>query len=268
MVLEERKLRFRFAQNLIKTAGALALDYFNNRETLQIEHKGLQDVVSIADQAVEQLIRDDIRAAFANDGFLGEENAEADIAQFEQKSTHVIWVVDPIDGTALFLNGIPSWCVSIALIVDGEIELGLIYDPCNDELFSAQRGQGALLNGKAIHITAAKSVAQGMTGVGFSHRVAPSTVINFLEPLLNDGGMYVRSGSGALSLAYVAAGRLIGYYEPHINAWDCLAGILLVEEAGGTVNNFLENDGLAKGNAILCGSQPVYSHLQQYLPTK
>ncbi len=260
----ERQARFDFAKSLILKAGSLAHDYFERREALTIEHKGLQDVVSIADKAVEQLIRDELATAFSKDGFLGEEDAERDIANFSANATSHIWVVDPIDGTALFLNGIPSWCISIALLVDGEIQLGLIYDPCNNELFAAQKGLGALLNDKPISIADAQSVKDGMIGVGFSHRVKPNTCLHFLEHLLNDGGMYVRSGSGALSLAYVAAGRLIGYYEPHINAWDCLAGILLIEEAGGWVDDFLSGNGLAQGNPILCGAKPLKPVMSDY----
>ena len=260
----ESQARFDFAKTLILKAGTIAHDYFENREALTIEHKGLQDVVSIADKAVEQLIRDELASAFSEDGFLGEEDAERDIANFNANATSHVWVVDPIDGTALFLNGIPSWCISIALLVDDKIELGLIYDPCNKELFCAQRGLGATLNDKPINIADAQSVKDGMIGVGFSHRVKPQTCLHFLDKLLHDGGMYVRSGSGALSLAYVAAGRLIAYYEPHINSWDCLAGILLIEEAGGWVNDFLSNNGLAQGNPILCGAKPLQQVISGY----
>jgi len=252
------------AKELIIKAGELAHDYFLSREALLVEHKGPQDVVSIADRAVEQLIRDTLSAAFSEDGFLGEEEAERDIANFRAKASHSLWVVDPIDGTALFLNGIPSWCVSIALLVDNQIQLGLIYDPCNKELFCAQRGHGALLNDKSIAVSTATSVSQGMIGVGFSHRVEPHSCLYFLDKLLHQGGIYVRSGSGALTLAYVAAGRLIGYYEPHINAWDCLAGILLIEEAGGWVDDFLKGDGLIKGNPILCGTKALQQSLESY----
>ena len=264
MQSRELQARFDFAKTLILKAGSVAHDYFENREALTIEHKGLQDVVSIADKAVEQLIRDELASAFNQDGFLGEEDAERDIANFSANATSHVWVVDPIDGTALFLNGIPSWCISIALLVDDKIELGLIYDPCNNELFCAQRGLGATLNDKPINIADAQSVTDGMIGVGFSHRVKPQTCLHFLDKLLHDGGMYVRSGSGALSLAYVAAGRLIGYYEPHINSWDCLAGILLIEEAGGWVNDFLSNNGLAQGNPILCGAKPLRQTISDY----
>ncbi|MGB1238802.1 MAG: inositol monophosphatase family protein [Pseudomonadales bacterium] len=260
----ETQARLAFARTLIEEAGRVAHDYFERREELVVEHKGLQDVVSIADQAVELLVREKIASAFPEDGFLGEEDAARDIANFKANATERIWVVDPIDGTALFLNGIPSWCISIALLVQGEIELGLIYDPCSRELFCAQRGAGATLNDKAISVANVQQITEGMTGVGFSHRVKPETCLHFLDKLLHQGGMYVRSGSGALSLAYVAAGRLIAYYEPHINAWDCLAGILLIEEAGGWVNDFLADEGLAEGNPILCGAKPLQQALQSY----
>lgn len=264
MLAHDLEARFYFAKALILKAGTLAHDYFERREALTVEHKGLQDVVSIADTAVELLIRQELAGAFSQDSFLGEEDAARDIANFKASASECIWVVDPIDGTALFLNGIPSWCISIALLVEGQIAIGLIYDPCNHELFCAQRGLGARLNGKPIKVSPATNVSDGMTGVGFSHRVKPELCLHFLSKLLNDGGMYVRSGSGALTLAYVAAGRLIGYYEPHINAWDCLAGILLIEEAGGWVDDFLANEGLATGNPILCGAKGLQQTLSSY----
>ena len=257
--------RFAQAQHIINAAGELAHEFFINRAELTVEHKGLQDVVSIADKAVEQLIRDQLNQHFPEDGFLGEENAVQDIADFKQHATRFIWVVDPIDGTALFLNGIPCWCVSIALLVDNQIVMGLIYDPCNKELFCAQQGAGAYVNNQRISVATASSVTEGMVGVGFSHRVGKEQVIPFLDRLLEAGGIYVRNGSGALSLAYVAAGRLIGYYEPHINSWDCLAGILLITEAGGRVNDFLADDGLAQGNLILCATQGIAVKLESML---
>ena len=237
------------AESAARNAGELLRKNFH--QDLEVDAKEAYDIKLALDRESQELITEEILAAFPDHMILGEEGNAGD------KDSEFHWVVDPIDGTALFLNGIPSWCISIALLVDGEIQLGLIYDPCNNELFAAQKGLGALLNDKPISIADAQSVKDGMIGVGFSHRVKPNTCLHFLEHLLNDGGMYVRSGSGALSLAYVAAGRLIGYYEPHINAWDCLAGILLIEEAGGWVDDFLSGNGLAQGNPILCGAKPL-----------
>jgi len=243
--------RFAAGQKIVREAGDLALKYFNARDQLVVEHKGLQDVVSRADREVEDLIRACIEAAFPGDGVLGEEQGMSAAADPKDG----LWVADPIDGTACFLVGLPSWCISLAYIVDRTIEIGLIYVPCNDELFVSQRGQGATLNGAPLVISPATSLRDGAMGVGFSHRSPKERSLSVIEPLLADGGMYYNNNSGALMLAYVAAGRLIGYYEPHINAWDCLAGIALIQEAGGWANDFLAGDGLAKGNPLL-GTAP------------
>ncbi|MDJ0942834.1 MAG: inositol monophosphatase [Kiloniellales bacterium] len=239
--------RFAFAQDLAREAGALARRRFAGREALKIESKGLQDWVSEADREVEAMIRARIAAAFPQDGFLGEESGAAVAAEGEAGPT---WVVDPIDGTACFLAGIPTWCVSIALVSQGEIELGVVYDPNAEELFAARRGQGVRLNGAPLPPPTASRFADGLFGLGHSTRVPPEDLLGFMADLLQAGGMFVRNGSGALMLAYVAAGRLVGYFEPHMNAWDTLAGFALVREAGGWTNDYLTGDALQSGNPV------------------
>ena len=158
--------------------------------------------------------------------------------------------MDPIDGTACFVNGIPAWCVSIALVVGSEIEIGVIYDPNTGELFAARRGHGATVNGLTMQPSPAAAFAEGIVGMGHSTRRPASAVVQAIARLLAEGGMFQCNGSGALMIAYVAAGRLIGYYEAHINAWDCLAGLAMVREVGGWTNDFLAGDGLARGNPV------------------
>lgn len=250
--------RYEFAQNLAREAGSLAYDYYRRRGELAIESKGLQDVVSIADQDVEALIRRRLVEAFPEDAFLGEESGVS--GSF--KEGQPIWVVDPIDGTSCFLNGMPSWCVSIALVRDGVTELGVIYDPNIDELYAAQHGGGTFLNGARQPALAANAFSDGSLGTGFSHRSPPGDIGPFLQALLDEGGLFFRNGSGALMLAYVAVGRLIGYYEPHINSWDCLAGLLLVREAGGWTCDFLADDGLLRGNSCTAAAPDLAPKLQ------
>jgi len=246
LVDQQIRQRFALAETVIKAAGDKALNFFNQREQLVIETKAdPQDVVSIADKEVEILIRQGISAHYPDDGFLGEEQGVT------QGENDYLWVIDPIDGTACFVNGMPPWCISIALMKGDKIAAGLIYDPNADELFTAIAGEGTQLNGSQITALEVTSVTEGVMGVGTSHRVPQQGFIGFMQRLLESGGMFVRNGSGALMLAYVAAGRLIGYYEPHINAWDCLAGLILVKEAGGWTNPFLADDGLTTGNPIL-----------------
>ena len=244
--------RIKAAQAIILEAGQIALEYFENRQQLQIETKSdLQDVVSAADREVEAYIREGICIEFPEDGFLGEESG------LEPGVNDWLWVTDPIDGTSCFLAGIPTWCLSIALLYQGLPVAGLVLDPNADELFSACHGRGAFVNDQPIFCHKATALEQGLMGAGTSHSQAPGVCTDFLQKLLNKGGMFIRNGSGALMICYVAAGRLIGYYEPHINSWDCLAGLVLVREAGGWTNNFLQGEGLLKGNPILAAAPGV-----------
>ncbi len=243
--------RFEFAQAVARDAGGTALNYFSTRQDLVVESKGLHDRVTVADRAVEQEIREALAARFPEDGFLGEE-ATAARASVPQGSD--IWVVDPIDGTDCFVFGMPSWCVSIACVRDGVVQLGAIFDPVHDELFAAARGHGAFLNGQALRLTELDSVNTGLVGIGHSTRIAPATSLAAMTRLVESGGMYHRCGSGALSLAWIASGRLVGYYEAHMNAWDCLAGLVLIEEAGGWTNGFPVRDGLLTGGEVIAAA--------------
>jgi len=245
--------RLRAAKDIASEAGRTALAYFRNPDGLEVVAKGRQDFVSEADHAVEALIRARLQDLFPEDGFLGEESGAA----IDGKDAGGIWVVDPIDGTTNFINQVPVWCVSIAYVLQGRIEVGVIYDPNADELFAACRGHGAFCGETPMATSAADSLTQGTVGVGYSTRTSGATAVDSIRRLLDAGGIYQRNGSGALMLAYVGAGRLLGYLEAHINAWDCLAGILLVQEAGGWTNDFLANDGLLQGNPVIAAAPGV-----------
>ncbi len=158
--------------------------------------------------------------------------------------------MDPIDGTACFVKGISGWSISIAYYRDREVELGLVYDPLHGELFAGRRNHGVTLNGRPIRCGTDTDFTHGLTGISASHRVPPDPLGPILVRLLKAGGMFHRNGSCALSLAYVACGRLNAYYEAHINSWDSLAGYLLVREAGGWTNRFLSDDMLLHGGEI------------------
>lgn len=238
--------RFSAAQTIVREAGDLALGYFRDRRSLTVETKGAQDVVSDADRAVEAMIIDRIAARFPGDALLGEETG----GPRSWDGATPVWVVDPIDGTACFVSGIPVWCVSLALVAGGEIEIGVVYDPNAREFFAVRRGHGATLNGEPMRPSSATSFAEGTVGIGYSPRRAAAPVVEAIARLLAEGGMFQRNGSGALMLAYVAAGRLIGYYEAHINSWDCLAGLAMVREVDGWTNDFLAGDALIRGNAV------------------
>ncbi|MCV6604072.1 MAG: inositol monophosphatase, partial [Porticoccaceae bacterium] len=229
MSAETIEQRYAFAQQLAREAGALALGYFNDLASLTIQSKGVQDMATEADINTEKLIRQRLSEHYPQDGFFGEETG-ADLKTGTSQGT---WVVDPIDGTHPFVSGMALWCISIAYLENEQVLLGVIYDPNRDELFCARRGHGAFLNDRPMVPSNSQGLNDGLTGIGFSSRVPHQKTLQFLDRFLQQGGAYHRIGSGALSIAYVACGRLIGYVEQHMNAWDCLAGILLVEEAGG-----------------------------------
>ena len=261
MTSHERGLdtRFALARAIAQEAGNLAFDYFNRRETLVVETKrDLQDVVSIADRDVEKLIRDRVEALFPEDGFLGEE-----FGHTLGGSGHT-WVVDPIDGTAPFMSGMPNWCVSIAVLHAGEPVIGVIAAPCHNELYAAAAGKGAKLNGKVLTLDPSRTITNSMTGIGANSYVTPEAVADIVNRLLQAGGTFVRNGSGALMLAYVAAGRLVGYYEPYMHAWDCLAGYCLVTEAGGWCHPFpTEGEKLTRGAPVVAAGPGARADLER-----
>lgn len=237
--------RKRVAEQVARKAGALALDYFRRRDALVIETKRhVTDLVSEADREVETLIREALAEAFPEDAQLGEEHG------LSEGASGFTWVIDPIDGTAPYLSGLPGWCVSIGgLDADGPA-LGMIVAPVLDEVYVAARGQGATLNGAAISV-AGGDLRSGLLGVGANDRVPAERVGRMLADLMAAGSSWTRYGSGALMLAWVAAGRLVGYAEPRMNAWDCMAAYALILEAGGRVRPFPDGPGLVVPAPVL-----------------
>lgn len=247
--------RYEFAIGLGRRAGELGMTFFRSIESLTIESKGHQDLVSNADREVELFVRAEIEAAFPDDGIVGEEHApKAGTSGFR-------WVIDPIDGTANFVRGIPAWCVAIACVQGSDTVVGVIHEPSAGETFHGCRGGGAFLNGRPIRASSAADLTQGSVGTGFSNRVEARRIVPVIQALVAEGGVFFRNASGALMLAYVAAGRLLGYTEEHMNAWDCMAGMLLIEEAGGKV---LSPDGatmVEKGTMVIAGGAGVYDRI-------
>lgn len=251
--------RFALAQSVVREAGQRALKASRAPGGVDVEKKGRQDRVTEVDRAVQAFIAEAIAARFPADAFLGE---ESNASERPTGAEGPLWVVDPIDGTDCFVFGLPSWCISIAWMERGVTRLGVIYDPIHDELFAACEGDGATCNGTPLTISDAREPGDGLVGIGYSLRVRPEAALEPLARLMADGGMFHRCGSGALSIAWVAAGRLIGYYEPHINAWDCLAGLLLVKEAGGWTNDFLAGDGLSRGGPVVAAAPGMAGHMR------
>ncbi len=249
--------RFALGSRLVTEAGELAMSHFRQLGSLTIKSKGLQDVVSEADLNTEILIRDRIAAAFPEDAFLGEETGRTETVE----GARGIWVVDPIDGTQPFVSNMPNWCVSIAFVLDGRAELGFVCAPARDELFIGRRGQAATLNGRSIAVRKAARMTDGMIDLGYSTRVPTKDFLPLLSAVLDQGGMFLRNGSGALMLCDVACGRLIGYVEQHINSWDCLAALVVIEAAGGVVSDFLADEGMWRGHALAAGAPEIFPSL-------
>jgi len=241
------------AEAVARDAGRLACRYQSDLAALDVRLKGPQDVVTEADGAVERSIVAALHAAFPTDSFLGEESGGA----FGDRC----WVIDPIDGTANFARRLPAWCVSIAFVVAGRTAIGVIFDPVGDLLYSARRGAGASSNGASIQVSTTNDLARATVDVGYSSRVKISDFAVLVERLLALGVNVTQSGSAALALARVADGRLDGYFERHLYAWDALAGLLLVEEAGGRVNPFLDGDALTVGNETIAATRALYDAL-------
>jgi myo-inositol-1(or 4)-monophosphatase len=236
--------RFAFGSALVTEAGALAMGYFQRLGSLTIKSKGPQDMASEADLNTELLIRDRLAAAFPEDAFLGEETGRTEAVA----GARGIWVVDPIDGTQPFVSNMPNWCVSIAFVLDGRVELGFIAAPARGELFIARRSEGATLNGAPIRVRQAARMTDGLLGLGYSSRVPREAFLPLVSAVLEQGGMFFRNGSGALMLCDVACGRLIGYVEQHINSWDCLAALAMI-------------DGMWTGHALAAGAPEIFPSL-------
>lgn len=253
--------RFEAATLVARSAGRFALEYFGRAASLTVEHKGAQDLVSEADRETERHITTELLTAFRGDAFVGEEHGLT-----SGSIDSGTWVVDPIDGTQPFLLGLPTWCISIAYVLGDAVHIGVIYNPVTDEMYAAQRGHGATRNGSPIRVRDAHSLSDGVTGVGCSPRTKPDELAEIMRRLLSEGGLYQRTGSGAINLAYVAAGQHIGYVETYIHAWDCLAAVCLIEEAGGTVSPFLADYGVMGAGRLIAGAPEVYDALAALVP--
>lgn len=258
--MSELDARFALAKSVADEAAALALDFWRRRGELAIEAKAsAQDIVSEADRSVERLVRERVAAAFPDDGFLGEEyGAEAGASGYT-------WVIDPIDGTSPYLHGMPNWCVALAVARGAEPVLAVTAVPTHGETYAARLGGGATLNGAPLRIPADLTVRNAATGVGASHRTGADWIAATTGDLARMGGVFFRNGSGALMLAYVAAGRLAGYVEPHMHAWDCLGGLLMIREAGGRTAPFAESGDLGAGGMVIAAAPGAWDDIAPLL---
>jgi myo-inositol-1(or 4)-monophosphatase len=231
---------------VVRDAGEVAKKHFSSPSNVKL--KGKQDFITAADGELERLIIERLKARFPGDAFLGEEGG---VSGELTATSAAVWVIDPIDGTANFAYRIPHFCVSIALMSAGKLLLGAIAAPMYGELYRARAGRGAFLNDRPMRAADITDLRQAIIELGWSARRPVRAYTGLLERVLDAGATFMRAGSGALGLAYVAAGRTHGYCELHINSWDTLAGLLMVREAGGWTNDYLAGEALQRGNAVL-----------------
>ena len=247
--------RLATAERIVREAGRLARSHFARVGELQVERKGLQDYVSAADREVEALIRDRLGQAFPNEAFLGEETGG--------EIVDPIWVADPIDGTANFLRSIPLYGTSLAFVREGRTELGIIYLPQLDQMFTAIMNGPAQQDGRPIRVRNAKDLNEALVIIGYNPRRSKSAFFETLGQLLTSDCEFRRFGSATFSLCMVASGRTDAFWQDHLRPWDAIAGLLIVQRAGGRVNDFLADDGLRSGSPVLAASATVAEALSQ-----
>lgn len=218
-------------EEIARQAGALLMRFFERR--IGFEYKGDVDLVTEADRASEKLIVAAIQQRWPTHNIVGEEGTRTN------HTSEYRWYVDPLDGTTNFAHGFPVFCVSMALERNGELLAGVLYDPTRDEVFAAEKGSGATLNGKPIQVSKTPQISESILGTGFpSHKRHKNPNIHFYHQVTLRSHGVRRPGSAALDLANVASGRYDGFWEFNLNPWDTAAGVLIVQEAGGRVTRF------------------------------
>lgn len=240
-----------------KAARTLQRD-FGEVENLQVSVKGPGDFVSAADIRAENIIREELEKARPGYGFLMEESGE--VAGSDK--THR-WIVDPLDGTTNFLHGIPMFAISIALErttpIGNQIVAGVVYNPITDEMFVAEKGNGAFLNSRRLRVSARRDISQAVVATGIPHMGRPgqATFLRELATVMDEVAGVRRSGSAALDMAYVAAGRFDAYWETGIKPWDIAAGVVLVREAGGFVSDIDGGDNFFAKGSVIATNDPL-----------
>lgn len=260
--------RFEFAhlaEGIARQAGALLRTFYE--KGVATEYKGDVDLVTEADRSSEQLIREKLRSTFPSHGVYGEEGTR------DRMDSEYRWYVDPLDGTTNFAHGFPAFCVVLGLehrrpglsaTDDGEMVAGVIYDPLRNEMFTAERGMGAWLNGRKIHVSKTSALQESLTATGFpSRKRHENPNIHFYQQITLRSHGVRRAGSAALDMAYVACGRLDGFWEFNLNPWDTSAGFLLVEEAGGVVTHFDGGKFTLDSREVLATNGLIQSEIQR-----
>jgi myo-inositol-1(or 4)-monophosphatase len=251
-----------------RAGGNILLRHMNRLDAIDVVEKDRFDYASEVDRLAEAEIIKELKRANPDYAILGEEGGKLKGVRDGGRFT---WVIDPLDGTSNYLHGIPHWCVSIALVENGEPQHGVVFDPLRNELFTASKGSGTVLNEKRVRVSERRELSGAMLITGFPprERARAGSQLECVRELLRDAEDIRRTGSAALDLAYVAAGRADAYFEAGLKPWDIAAGVLLVREAGGKVTDFrgrttgpLDNRGLV-GRPLVAGNLKVCDELQK-----
>ncbi|TRW96780.1 inositol monophosphatase [Paracoccus sp. M683] len=248
-----------------RKAGRALVKDFREVENLQVSVKGAGDFVTRADREAERIIKEELRGARPNYGWLGEETGE----EAGEDPTRR-WIVDPLDGTTNFLHGLPHWAISIALEHKGEIVAAVIFDPAKDELFTAEKGGGAFMNDQRLRVSGRSRMIESIfaTGIPFGSRNTLPATLKDLARLMPVTSGVRRWGAASLDLAYVAAGRFDGFWERELSAWDIAAGILMVREAGGFAEGLRDGDDMLASGRIVAASAAIFEPFAKVVRTR
>jgi myo-inositol-1(or 4)-monophosphatase len=241
------------AREAILSAGSLIRETFGREISGQVEEKDRNDFVTQSDWLSEKMISETLLRAFPDIGILGEESAG-------RMDDDEYWIIDPLDGTTNFIHGYPSIGLSIALVREKEVVLGLVFDPLREELFEAGKGGGAFCNEREIHVSGAGSLQESLLGTGFPFK-APQHLDRYIESfkeIFSSCRGVRRAGAAVIDLSHVAAGRLDGFWELHLKPWDMAAGSLLIREAGGLVTDFFGGDSFLTAGNIVAGNPSIH----------
>ncbi len=242
---------------VLKAGRALKRD-FGEVAMLQVQRKGPGDFVSLADKRSEEILFEELSRVRPGYGFIMEEGGKV-----EGSDKSHTWHIDPLDGTTNFLHGIPQFAVSVGLERDGQIVAGVIYNPANDELYVAEKGQGAFLNNQRLRVSGRIDLYDAVVGCGIPtlSKVNHPQFLKELNAIMPKVAGLRRAGAAALDMAYVAAGRLDAYWERGVKTWDIAAGIVLVREAGGFVSDLSGNDHMLQRGEILAGNETIQAEI-------
>ncbi|MEE8574261.1 MAG: inositol monophosphatase family protein [Thermodesulfobacteriota bacterium] len=258
----DREKVFKVAERAARSAGALLKDALGESRT--IEYKGEIDLVTEMDRKAEDLIVGIIVDEFPDHGILTEESSE------QKSGGDYRWIIDPIDGTTNFAHGFPVFCISIAFEIDGEVVLGVIYDPTRDELFTALKEKGAFLNGKSISVSKTKALTNSLLATGFPYdiRTTEETNLDHFSNFAVRVQAIRRAGSAALDICYVACGRFDGFWELKLRPWDVAAATLVLIEAGGVATDFRKTSSTIYDSQLLATNSLIHREMIEVLSRK